>query len=63
MGLRHLVSVDLNNKVVGMITRKNLVHMEERAPLLNKITEDFDFSLNESNGISPSLSSASIDFE
>ena len=36
MGMRHLPVVDKNNKVVGMITRKNLTHLEERATDINR---------------------------
>jgi chloride channel 7 len=30
MGLRHLVVVDQHNKVVGMITRRDLTHVEDK---------------------------------
>ena len=30
MGLRHIVVVSRKNKVVGIITRKDLTHLEEK---------------------------------
>jgi len=49
MGLRHLVVVDIDNKIQGMITRKNLVHLEEKAAMLNaQSVDDYDFSVNTS---------------
>ena len=36
MGLRHLPVIDIDNKILGIITRENLVHLEEKGTALNK---------------------------
>lgn len=42
MGIRHLTVVDIDNKVVGMVTRKNLVHLEERGAQINQNSAAYD---------------------
>eukprot|EP00008_Paramoeba_atlantica_P009645 CAMPEP_0201497812 /NCGR_PEP_ID=MMETSP0151_2-20130828/67937_1 /ASSEMBLY_ACC=CAM_ASM_000257 /TAXON_ID=200890 /ORGANISM="Paramoeba atlantica, Strain 621/1 / CCAP 1560/9" /LENGTH=106 /DNA_ID=CAMNT_0047888895 /DNA_START=94 /DNA_END=411 /DNA_ORIENTATION=- len=43
MGLRHLTVVDENNEPVGIITRKNLVYLEESSLSLHATGHDGDF--------------------
>ena len=56
MGLRHLVVVDIDNKIIGMITRVNLVHLDEKAVQLNQqiVSDEFDFTINQDRGVSTS---------
>merc|ERR1712173_20099 len=62
MGLRHLVVVDINNKIIGMITRINLVHLDEKATQLNQqiVSDEFDFTINQDGGVP---TSAILDIE